>query len=321
VAIIQDLPFPSVTPILLEDGTLHPAWREFFYALWLRTGGDIEEEIPEEGPVTSVTETNGLVLTSGTLSFDPSQLDHDSLLNWEATRHVDHAQIDVIAGIGLLGGGPITTDVTLQVKGGTAISVDSGGVNLNITKLAEATPAADDHIAIYDASASLHRKVTVAGILADAVASLDDLTDVTIVDPETGDLLQYIDGEWVNESVATGGTGEVITYEGFKVLLEGDEQSGTDALLLSGDASPGKGKKDYLILSGEGVQLVGSSNIAVAVLEVTETFFPPSYTVATLPSAGEAGQFVFVADETGGATMAFSDGTDWRRVQDRAVVS
>lgn len=49
---------------------------------------------------------------------------------------------------------------------------------------------------------------------------------------------------------------------------------------------------------------------------------PRSYTVATLPSAAEnTGLCVFVSDEAGGATMAFSDGTDWRRVQDRAVVS
>ncbi len=30
---------------------------------------------------------------------------------------------------------------------------------------------------------------------------------------------------------------------------------------------------------------------------------------------------IYVSDETGGATMAFSDGTNWRRVQDRVVVS
>jgi len=46
-----------------------------------------------------------------------------------------------------------------------------------------------------------------------------------------------------------------------------------------------------------------------------------SYTVAGLPSAAEAGQVAFVSDETGGATLAFSDGTAWRRVADRAVVS
>ena len=46
----------------------------------------------------------------------------------------------------------------------------------------------------------------------------------------------------------------------------------------------------------------------------------PSYTVATLPSVGTA-QLIYVSDETGGATVAFSDGTNWRRMQDRAIVS
>jgi hypothetical protein len=48
-----------------------------------------------------------------------------------------------------------------------------------------------------------------------------------------------------------------------------------------------------------------------------------SYTVATVPSASAtgAGSMIYVSDETGGAVMAFSDGTDWRRVTDRAVIS
>lgn len=46
----------------------------------------------------------------------------------------------------------------------------------------------------------------------------------------------------------------------------------------------------------------------------------PRYTVATLPP-GKTGQFVYVSDETGGAIPAFFDGTDWRRVSDRAIVS
>ena len=44
------------------------------------------------------------------------------------------------------------------------------------------------------------------------------------------------------------------------------------------------------------------------------------YTVATLPVVIE-GAMIYVSDETGGATLAFGDGTDWRRVQDRAIVS
>lgn len=46
-----------------------------------------------------------------------------------------------------------------------------------------------------------------------------------------------------------------------------------------------------------------------------------SYTVAGLPSAATAAQMIYVSDETGGAVPAFSDGTNWRRVTDRAVVS
>jgi len=50
-------------------------------------------------------------------------------------------------------------------------------------------------------------------------------------------------------------------------------------------------------------------------------FILPSYTVSTFLSANPAGQMLFVTDETGGSVPAFSDGTNWRRVTDRAIVS
>ena len=34
-----------------------------------------------------------------------------------------------------------------------------------------------------------------------------------------------------------------------------------------------------------------------------------------------AGALIYVWDDAGGAVLAFSDGTDWRRVTDRAVIS
>ena len=43
-------------------------------------------------------------------------------------------------------------------------------------------------------------------------------------------------------------------------------------------------------------------------------------TVANLPDATKF-SLVRVSNESGGYTLAFSDGTQWRRVQDRAVVS
>jgi hypothetical protein len=48
----------------------------------------------------------------------------------------------------------------------------------------------------------------------------------------------------------------------------------------------------------------------------------PEFTVATLPSAPDNPRMmIYVSDETGGAVPAFSDGTNWRRVTDRAIVS
>jgi len=49
----------------------------------------------------------------------------------------------------------------------------------------------------------------------------------------------------------------------------------------------------------------------------------PGFTIAGLPAAGiaGAGALAFVSDEAGGAVPAFSDGTNWRRVTDRAVVA
>lgn len=45
------------------------------------------------------------------------------------------------------------------------------------------------------------------------------------------------------------------------------------------------------------------------------------YPAEILPSAAPAGRLIFVSDETGGPVPAFSDGTNWRRVTDRAIVS
>lgn len=46
------------------------------------------------------------------------------------------------------------------------------------------------------------------------------------------------------------------------------------------------------------------------------------YTVATLPDpVANRGMQIIVTDEAGGEVPAWSDGTDWRRLTDRAVVS
>ena len=47
-----------------------------------------------------------------------------------------------------------------------------------------------------------------------------------------------------------------------------------------------------------------------------------TYTVAGVPAAATYPRGIaYISNETGGATIAFSDGSNWRRVQDRAIIS
>ena len=47
-----------------------------------------------------------------------------------------------------------------------------------------------------------------------------------------------------------------------------------------------------------------------------------SYTVAGVPAASKnTACMVYISNESGGAVPAFSDGTNWRRVTDRAIIS
>jgi hypothetical protein len=63
---------------------------------------------------------------------------------------------------------------------------------------------------------------------------------------------------------------------------------------------------------------------AIGDFEFINDVFGPvgdSYVVSALPNAAQPGQMIYVSNETGGSVMAFSDGSNWRRITDRAVVS
>ena len=81
----------------------------------------------------------------------------------------------------------------------------------------------------------------------------------------------------------------------------------------------------YLRSRGSGEVRAGTTadelRITTTAVRSTVPIQFPSYTVATLPAATTAAQMIYVSDETGGAVPAFSDGTNWRRVTDRAIVS
>lgn len=80
---------------------------------------------------------------------------------------------------------------------------------------------------------------------------------------------------------------------------------------------PRDGWQVWVQAAGQVLRYTGSGWTAVPAAPVQLL----TVTVATLPSAASAGGLIYVSDESGGSVLAFSDGTNWRRVTDRAVVS
>lgn len=97
----------------------------------------------------------------------PAGVDHDSLQNFIANKHIDHSTVAIqtAANSGLSGGGDITTNRSLVV---------------DITGTSAETVADDaDEILIWDTSANARRKMTRANFLAGAGGSAGDIQETS----------------------------------------------------------------------------------------------------------------------------------------------
>lgn len=188
-----------------------------------------------------------------------------------------------------------------------------------------------------------------------------DLTDFAGLSPTNDDVLQRKSGAWASRSIAqlkadlgygtmaaqasssvaiTGGTLAGISSAAFALgsndlqvattgqhlrMVNGAE-FGIVSLQAGGQVdiwSHGDNSTDIVrMLTGSGSGTVRGSFGSFG-LQVAGGIRPSSYTVATVPLASlfAAGAIIHVADESGGAVSAFSDGTNWRRMTDRAVIS
>lgn len=93
---------------------------------------------------------------------------HDTLPEFVANEHIDHSSVTLTAGIGLTGGGDITTSRTfdLDIPGLTDLT-DAGVL------------ASTDSFAVYNASAAAHQEATVAQLQTYMQNNLSFLTAVT----------------------------------------------------------------------------------------------------------------------------------------------
>jgi len=92
---------------------------------------------------------------------------------------------------------------------------------------------------------------------------------------------------------------------------------GTELRFLASALGAASGLEVARMSRSTGLSLMGAN----VVIDENRNHQLRSYTVATVPVATAAAKLIYVSNETGGAVPAFSDGTNWRRVTDRAVIA
>lgn len=159
-------------------------------------------------------------------------------------------------------------------------------------------------------------------VVVGADGSLDVLGINTVADP-VNRLAVKADAVLLAHDDVTPGSGDL------RLLLDKATSGNTASLLLqtgsSGRAEIGTAGDDLLHVkvSPDGSAWTEALLIdAAGGLSVAGPLRLGQYPVSGLPAAaGRAGALVYVSDESGGAVPAFSDGSAWRRVTDRAPVS
>lgn len=124
--------------------------------------------------------------------------------------------------------------------------------------------------------------------------------------------------------VSQGGSSVQITAAQIRDHARGGFTAAGLALLDDADASAQRttlGLGTAATMAGPAGTIVGTSDTQTLTGKTLTTPTLTSYTVVTLPSAATAAQMIYVSNETGGAVLAFSNGVNWLRVTDRAVVA
>jgi hypothetical protein len=123
----------------------------------------------------------------------------------------------------------------------------------------------------------------------------------------------------------TAGTGISIVVDPTTDTITIGTQSGSEIFVDGADfgtvTEPVTLSDDLGLVTEAVTQEADLGTMVTSGLIYPDQFVLPSYTTTTLPSAAVAGAMIYVTNETGGPVPAFADGTNWRRVTDRTIVT
>lgn len=212
--------------------------------------------------------------------------------------------------------------VTIGVTGISLNSIANGSSNVtvvssggNVTVGIAGTQIANFSSAGIEITGNiLGHGATLSGI--NAFGNIAVAGETTVSADSTSDTLTLVEGSGI--SIVTDAANNTITIG----------SAATDSIFATGGDM---GTVEETVTSEEDLGLITSAatieydlgTIVVGGVLYPEQLVLPSFTVAELGgiSTNPAGQMVFCSNESGGSVPAFSDGTNWRRVTDRQIVS
>ena len=318
------------------------ALKVFDGAAWQTLSGTAGADWPMLGINTEADETQRLAVKS-----DAVLLSHDDVTpgNGDIRLFLNRADSSKTASLvleddytaraefGLTGGTSVNLKVNLPVTGWTnALSVDtsSGAIGLGTT-------APEARLDIAPGSATLPgisgavvlRLLNDAGqqttFIADAIANNGDLS-LRRANGTYGALTPVQAGDNIGQISWLGFDGSAYSASQARIQADAAETwspSGRGVHMDFAVTPAGStARTKRMRLDSVGNLALRNDLSAVCKLDVDGPVRVGSYAAAALPPAGAgAGQVIFVPDESGGAVLAFSDGSNWRRVTDREVVS
>jgi hypothetical protein len=212
--------------------------------------------------------------------------------------------------------------VTIAVSGISLNSISNGTSNVSVVSsggnvtvgIADSTVATFTTVGLEVSGTISGNGTALTGI--NAFGNIVVAGESTVAAGNTSDTLTFAEGSGI--SIVTDAANNIITIGSVATdsifATGGDMGLVTDAVTVSEDLG--------LITDVFTVEYDLGLLVTAGIIQ-PDSLILPTKTVAQLAnlSANPAAQFVYCSDESGGAVPAFSDGTNWRRVTDRSIVS